>query len=54
VEAIDHLAPKGDVAAADALDKIVDADRASGNKLLMQADDAVAKVSLKLRSRATQ
>lgn len=54
VEAIDHLAPKGDAAAADALDKIVDADRASGNKLLMQADDAVAKVSLKLRSRATQ
>jgi hypothetical protein len=53
-EAIDHLGPKGDVAAADQLDKMVEADKASGNKGLLQADDAVAKVSLKLRSRATQ
>lgn len=53
-EAIDHLGPKGDVAAADQLDKMVEADKASGNKALLQADDAVAKVSLKLRSRATQ
>ncbi|MBL9107753.1 MAG: hypothetical protein JNM74_00730, partial [Myxococcales bacterium] len=53
-EAIDHLGPKGDVAAADQLDKMVEADKSSGNKALLQADDAVAKVSLKLRSRATQ
>lgn len=53
-EAIDHLGPKGDVAGADQLDKMIDADKASGNKGLLQADDAVAKVSLKLRSRATQ
>lgn len=53
-EAMDHLGPKGDVAAADQLDKMVEADRTSGNKALLQADDAVAKVSLKLRSRATQ
>ncbi len=54
VEAIDHLAPKGDAAGADALEKIVAADKPSGNKLLLQADDAVVKVALKLRSRATQ
>ncbi len=54
VEAIDHLAPKGDAAAADALEKIVEADKPSGNKLLLQADDALVKVALKLRSRATQ
>ena len=53
-EAIDHLGPKGDVAGADQLDKMVEADKAGGNKALLQADDAVAKVSLKLRSRATQ
>ncbi len=53
-EAMDHLGPKGDVAAADQLDKMIDADKASGNKGLLQADDAVAKVALKLRSRATQ
>jgi hypothetical protein len=33
---------------------MVEADKSSGNKALLQADDAVAKVSLKLRSRAAQ
>jgi hypothetical protein len=55
VEAIDHLAPKGDLAAADALEKIVQADVASGYKaMLSQVDDQVTKVALSLRSRATQ
>jgi hypothetical protein len=48
-EAIDALAPQGDTAAADKLDKLVDADKASGNT---DGDDAVVKVSLRLRSRA--
>jgi hypothetical protein len=52
-EAIEFLGPKGDLAAADAFDKIVDADAASGNGSLKMADDALAKVSLILRSRAT-
>lgn len=52
-EAVEFLAPKGDVSASDAFDKIVDADAASGNKSLLMADDALAKVSLILRSRAT-
>jgi hypothetical protein len=52
VDAIEHLAPKGDMAAADAFDKVVDADTAAHNSLLA-ADDAVAKVALILRSRAT-
>lgn len=53
VEAIDHLAPKGDIATADALDKIVAADMASGNKDLVAGDDAVVKVAARLRARAT-
>ncbi len=49
--AIDELAPKGDVAAADALDKVVEADtKSNANK----ADDALVKVSLRLRARAGQ
>ncbi len=52
VEAIDYLSPKGDVAAAAALDKVVAADVASGNKNLIQADDAVVKVANRLRARA--
>ena len=51
---LEEAEAKGDVAGADQLDKMIDADKASGNKGLLQADDAVAKVSLKLRSRATQ
>jgi hypothetical protein len=51
-EAIDHLAPQGDAATADALDKIVAADVASGNAELIANDDAVVKTALKLRSRA--
>jgi hypothetical protein len=52
VEAIDHLAPAGDEATAKALEKIVEADIASGSKELIGADDALAKVALKLRARA--
>lgn len=52
VEAIDYLSPKGDPAAAEALDKIVAADVESGNKELINADDAVVKVANRLRARA--
>jgi hypothetical protein len=53
VEAVDFLAgAKGDAAAADALDKIVAADIAGGNKQLMQDDDALVKVANRLRARA--
>jgi hypothetical protein len=52
-EAVEFLGPTGDISAADAFDKIVDADAASGNQSLKMADDALAKVSLILRSRAT-
>lgn len=52
VQAIDHLAPKGDEAAAKAFETVIAADVASGNKEWIQADDAVSKVALKLRARA--
>ncbi len=51
-EAIDELAPKGDVAAADALDKIVASDTLAGDKHVLMADDSVVKVALRLRARA--
>jgi hypothetical protein len=54
VEAIDELAPQGDTAAADALDKIVASDKAAGDSNLLAGDDAVAKVALRLRARAGQ
>jgi hypothetical protein len=49
VESIDHLAPQGDTATADKLEKIVDADRAAG---VNAATDEVYRIALKLRSRA--
>jgi len=52
VEAIDRLAPTGDPAAATALEKIVEQDKSSGDKLLLQADDSVVKVALRLRARS--
>ncbi len=52
VEAIDHLAPKGDTAAAGTLEKVVEADTASGNKDLQAGDDVVVKVALRLRARS--
>ena len=52
VEAIDELAPKGDVATADALDKIVASDTKSGDKSVLMADDSVVKIALRLRARA--
>jgi hypothetical protein len=52
VEAIDELAPSGDAAAADALDKVVAADTKSGEKNVLMADDSVVKIALRLRARA--
>ena len=51
-EAIDALAPQGDVAAADALDKIVAADAKSGEPELVATDNTVAQVAWRLRVRA--
>jgi hypothetical protein len=51
-EAIDFLAPKGDKAAADVLDKIVASDTKAGDKGVLMADDSVVKVALRLRARA--
>ena len=50
-EAIDELSPQGDVAAADALDKIVANDVKSGNKEVVAADNTVAQVAWRLRVR---
>ncbi len=52
VEVIDHLAPSGDADTAKAFDKLVEADVKSGNKALIDADDAVVKVAQRLRARA--
>ncbi len=52
VEAIDRLAPNGDAQGAAVLEKIVEADKPSGDKLLLQADDSLVKVALRLRARA--
>jgi hypothetical protein len=51
-EAIDYLAPKGDTAIADKLEKLVETDSATGDKSLMVGDDVVVKVSQRLRARA--
>lgn len=50
-EAIDELAPQGDAAAADALQKIVDADTKSGDANLIATDNTVEQVSWRLRVR---
>jgi hypothetical protein len=52
IEAVDHLLPKGDNALADAIDKVVEGDKPSGNKALLAANDALVKVSLAMRARA--
>jgi hypothetical protein len=52
MEAIDYLAPQGDPATADKLDRIVEADTAAGDKSVLQGDDVVVKVSQRLRARA--
>ena len=45
--AIDHLAPKGDAADADALDKIVDDDtKSNDNERSCRDDDASPQVAL--------
>ena len=51
VEAIDELSPAGDVATADALDKIVAADSKAGDKDLISTDNTVAQVAWRLRVR---
>lgn len=48
LEAIDHLSPQGDAAAADRLEKQVETDNAAGNKA---GTDEMYRVALKLRSR---
>jgi hypothetical protein len=52
VQAIDELAPNGDTAAADALDKICDKDTAQGDNDLVAPDNVVKQISFRLRSRA--
>jgi hypothetical protein len=52
--AIDELTPKGDNAVADKLDKIVEDDKKAGDTKVLEGDDAVAKVALRLRARAMQ
>ncbi|MFO0677147.1 MAG: hypothetical protein U0169_11465 [Polyangiaceae bacterium] len=49
VQAIDHLSPKGDPAAAEVLEKIVKGDQGKAGGA---ANDALAKVALRLRARA--
>jgi hypothetical protein len=51
VAAIDELSPTGDVATADALDKIVAADTKAGDKDLISTDNTVAQVAWRLRGR---
>jgi hypothetical protein len=50
-EAIDRLAPRGDPAAADALEKVVAGDVKSGDKDLAGGDNTVAQVAWRLRVR---
>jgi hypothetical protein len=52
VEAIDELSPTGDVASADALDKIIAADTKSGDTALVKGDDPIAQIAWRLRGRA--
>ncbi|MGH7439820.1 MAG: hypothetical protein ACRENE_29380 [Polyangiaceae bacterium] len=52
VAAIDELSPTGDVATADALDKIVAGDTKSGNKDLAATDNTLAQVAWRLRNRS--
>jgi hypothetical protein len=51
-EAIAALAPKGNNDVADKLEKVVAADKATGDRNLMLGDDALVKVAAQLRSRA--
>jgi hypothetical protein len=51
---INHLAPKGDKADADALDKIVADDTARKDTEALKGDDALTKVALMLRARSSQ
>jgi len=46
--AVDHLSPQGDAAAADKMEKIVEADRAANTNV---ATDEMYRVAMKLRSR---
>ena len=51
-EAIDQMAPAGDKATADALDKIIAADQASGDKDVIATDNTVEQIAWRLRVRA--
>jgi hypothetical protein len=50
IQAVFFMAPKGDTAAADEMDKVSKADEEAGNK--NAANDNMATVALSLRSRA--
>jgi hypothetical protein len=52
--AINHLAPKGDKADADVLDKIVEGDTTRKDTEALAGDDALSKVALMLRARTGQ
>jgi len=52
--AINHLAPKGDKADADVLEKIVEGDTARKDTEALAGDDALSKVALMLRARTGQ
>ncbi len=52
--AINHLAPKGDAADAAALEKIVDDDTKRKDNEALRGDDALTKVALMMRARASQ
>ncbi len=51
--AINHLAPKGDAADADALEKIVADDTERKDAAALRGDDALTKVALMLRARVS-
>jgi enamine deaminase RidA (YjgF/YER057c/UK114 family) len=53
VMAINHLAPKGDAATADALEKIVADDKVRNDGAALRGDDALTKVALMLRARVS-
>ena len=50
--AILHLAPRGDLQAAAAVEAVVEADEKRGDARVLQGDDMLVKVALALRARA--
>ncbi len=54
VQAIDRLAPEGDANAASELEKLLENDKKTGEKSVLQAADTVSKVAKRLRARAAK